>query len=198
MKHLDEYFAKLQKDIENRVDYKKDKDEISDEIPQESIYEDIKDGKLKIKHLSLTFTEESFFDNRLLMMFPKNFFHSELKHDENNWFYRNLESDTNFILTYVKGVTEINIKKIKKGVEDGFTASKLATKWISEGEVLVAGKAVKYVSFINPAPKESVFNFMIFPIVRDGHIVININGGENTFDIWESVGTALIKTMQFL
>jgi hypothetical protein len=152
-------------------------------------------GFVRIDNLELTFTDIEFFDNRIKMKFPAEFFSLLRGDDQNNLIYGNTQYNVNFFLSLVPKIKIINIKKLKKDITEGFKASQLATKWILDGAKRADGGVVEYCACINPAPGESVFNFLMFPVVRDGHIVMNLNGGSDDFEKWTLISNAMIKTM---
>jgi len=201
MKHMDEYFAKIQKDIEKNEmrmeqgEKTKDQETKSSSPSQEEVDEGVANGYLKIDDLELDFQDMSFFENRLQMKFPNKFFEFLTDEVPNNLVYKNVATSTNCFLSLAIGQKTVDIKKTKENISKGMAASKMATKWVLEGSRKAAGNMISYCACINPAPGDLVFNFMIFPIVRDGYIAININGSGSNFEKWTLIANAMIKTM---
>jgi len=201
MDHLDEYFAKIQKDIE-KSEKKREKEqenatqkEEEEVITQQEVDKMVKDGHVTIEDLNLSFEDMSLLDGRLKMKFPKDYFTYHYDEASKITIYRNAVTDTNFFINFVAEVKSINMKEIKANVEKGMTQSEQATKWIEEGSIRIQENAAQYCACMHPAPEDSIFNFMIFITMKDGFAAMNLNGSYSQFPKWSLIVKAMIKTM---
>ncbi|WP_058485603.1 hypothetical protein [Defluviitalea phaphyphila] len=212
MSYLDEEIAKIEKEFikreETMTNFKIEElnenqeknppqtySEEEDYFSEEEIKKAIEKNLLEKDNLKIIFSETSFFDGRISMKFPKDFF--ELKADKEGYLvYMNVEEGMNCIFNYVPGEGSIDLQKIKKNIKDGMKASKVKTKWIEEGAKKVSGHFVGYCILLNFIPNEEIFNYMIFTPVNDGHVIINFNGNKKNYNLWKLIAKELMQTIQ--
>ena len=170
--------------------------ECFDDLPtQDEIHAAVKKNHLEIENLDVTFERTSFFEERIDMKFPKDFF--ELKNDSSDYLiYANFPKEVNCLLSYVPSEGSIELQRIKKGILKNFKSSKIRTTWIEEGSKRVNGNNIGYSVLINHIPEMDVFNCMLFTLVKDGYVIINFNGNKTVYGIWSMIMKALMETIE--
>jgi len=177
-------------------DERKILDDCFSKLPsQMEINENINNGHLQNDDLDVTFERTTFFEERISMKFPKDFF--ELKNDSDDYLiYYNFPKEINCLLSYVPADGEIELKKIKKGILKNFKSSWIKTTWIEEGSKRVNGNNIGYSVLMNHTPELDIFNCMMFTLVKDGYVIINFNGNKNVYGIWLMIMKALMETIE--
>jgi len=213
MHYQDEHFAQIEQNIHRSEElYKRleqgtpedslipSKEDSSGEslegLPtQEEIDSGVEKNALHLEGMELTFKQTSFFDGRISLKFPHDFF--TLSSDDYGYLvYMNLKNAVNCILNYTAGGGEIDLQAIKKGIMDIFKQSQVRTSCIEEGMKRVNGNPMGYCVVINHTPNFDIFNYMIYTAVRDGHVIVNFNGDKKVFGLWEMLAKSLMNTIE--
>ena len=167
----------------------------TDELTQEQVDEGVENDRLLINKHTLKFAKESFFDGKLSIKLPQDYF--KLQQNKDGLItLMNYEDSVNCIMNYIAGAGSIDLPKIKKSITDNMKASGMKTTWVEEGSKLINDNAVGYHVFYNSIPNQKIFNFMIYTVVDGGHVIINFNGDMRSFKWWKLLAKSLMGTLE--
>lgn len=203
MTYIDETVARLER--EKQKAYQKaneftkneydDIEELSEE-EKEHIQKGIDEGILNLYGTDIVFTKRNFFDNRISMKFPENFF--EQMANEGGYIVEcNMKYTINFILNFAEGNGILfHIGNLKKEMKENLEKRKIHTTWIEDGLKRIQQQKIAYCLFITKSNKDVFFQYMIFIELKDGLLTLNINGDIKQVKIWEQIIKCMINTIK--
>jgi len=145
----------------------------------------------------IAFARTSFFDDRISMKFPKDYF--ELKNDSNGYLvYMNINAGVHCVLNFYEGDGAIDTQKIKNELLDTYKKSKIRTSWNEEGKKRINGKPMSYFVFVIHTARMDYFNYMCIMAARGGFLTINFNGENSEFALWEMLVKSMFNTIEIM
>ncbi|HIT87817.1 MAG TPA: hypothetical protein IAB62_08875 [Candidatus Coprocola pullicola] len=203
MTYIDETVARLEREkqkasqkandfVKNEYD---DIEELSEQ-EKERIQKGIKEGTLNLFDSDIQFTKRSFFDNRISMKFPENYF-EQIANEKGYIVECNMKYTVNFILNFAQenGI-HFNPGNLKKEMKENLEKRKIHITWIEDGLQRIQQQKMAYCLFITKSYKDVFFQYMTFIELKDGFLTLNINGDIKQVKIWEQIIKCMIKTIE--
>lgn len=203
MAYIDETVARMEREkqkayqkanefVKNEYD---DIEELSEQ-QKEHIQKGIDEGILNLYGTDIAFTKRSFFDNRICMKFPENFF-QQAANDKGYIIECNMKYIINFIFNFAEGTGILfQTGNLKKEMKENLSKRKIYTTWIEDGLKRIQQHKMAYCLFITKSQKDVFFQYMVFIELNDGLLTLNINGDIKQVKLWEQIIKCMVETIE--
>lgn len=158
--------------------------------------QEIKEGCTIISEEEVFFERKSFFKDFVSIMLPTSFSGKEAEID--TYFYNSFAHDIHIIISlFHEKAQELELKQYKAQIAKNMKKEANANiQWLEEGICMENGCKITYVAFTCPVEETFVYNFIFFATKEDKTVIINFNCMEHQLEAWETVGKAIMKTVE--
>ncbi len=203
MAYIDETIARMEREKQKAYQKadeiaKNEYDDIEDlsEQEKERIQKGIDEEILNLYGTDVSFTKRSFFDNRISMKFPENFF-QQAADDKGYIIECNMKYTINFILNFAEGTGILfQAGNLKKEMKENLAKRKIHTTWIEDGLKRIQQQKMAYCLFTTKSQKDVFFQYMVFIELKDGLLTLNINGDIKQVKLWEQIIKCMVNTIE--
>ncbi|WP_432665106.1 hypothetical protein R9X47_02425 [Wukongibacter baidiensis] len=158
--------------------------------------QEIKEGCTVISKEEVFFERKNFFKGFISLMLPTNF--SEKEADGDAYIYNSFAHDIHIIISFFnKKAEELELKHYKEQVAKNMKKeANTDIQWLEEGLFMENGYKITYVAFTCPVEESFIYNFIFFTTKGEKTVIINFNCMEHQLEDWETVGKAIMQTVE--